>query len=120
MKRYGLPAGSLCHKLTFQKLQKTEDSFGKESIEEWVNAFTAYAAYEVVGSREFPTSAKRFAETTARFKVRYRPNLDSAEYRIQFFFDPDHQIEPQIFNIYPPEPLNGWRGGWVIEASEIR
>lgn len=35
-------------------------------------------AFEPWGSREFPVNQKRFAETTARFRLRYRTDIDTA------------------------------------------
>jgi head-tail adaptor len=119
MKSTGLRAGTLRHTLVFQENTPTDDSFGAESVDNWTDAFEVPGAYEPLASREFPTQQKRYSETTARFRIRYRPGIDAAKHRVLFYLDRDNQTTPQIFNIYPPQPVEGRRAELLIEASEI-
>jgi head-tail adaptor len=115
------------HLLVFNSRTKVKDNFG-QAKEVWAEAFRVRGAYQAAGSREFPTQQKRNAESTARFIIWYRSDLDtstaSANYQIVF--------NNRTWNIFPPIQLDGRPkysrqeggigGGFVyleIESSEI-
>jgi SPP1 family predicted phage head-tail adaptor len=112
-------SGTLRHQLTFQAKTETQDSFGAP-VESWTDAFTVPGAFEPLGSSEFPGVDKRYAETTARFRIRYRNDIDPDRHRIVFAMDPDASPPNEsIWNIQPPLPVEGKRFELWIEASEI-
>lgn len=73
-------AGRLNRLITLQRLSDgvngTKNSFGEVTADPTNALCNIRAAYEPVGGREFPESQKRHAETTARFRIRYRPDID--------------------------------------------
>lgn len=114
--------GELRHRLTFQRKTESRDSFGAVH-EDWVDDFTIWGAFEPIGSREYPVSAKRFAESTARFRVRYidvqKRTIDPDFNRILLIFDANASPAVQsIWDIWPPLPLDGKRFELHIEAKE--
>lgn len=101
--------GKLSDLIVFESVTTVTDSFGSE-VETWAQAFQAYAEYQPIGSREFPVLQKRQSETTARFVIWYRDDIDPALHRILF--------EGKHWNI--SEPLHDReRITTTIEASEI-
>ena len=83
--------------------------------------FYAWAAYEPVGSREFPASYKRNAESTARFRIPYNGiTIDPALHTIQMIFD-DTASPPAIstWNILGVWPSHGERFEITIEANIV-
>lgn len=118
-----MQAGQLRHRLLFQikpaDADITPDSFGTR-IETYSDDFTVPGAYEPLGSREFPANQKRYAETTARFRIRYKTGIDPERHRIRFTMSPDAEpVVYQTFNIFPPLPTGGKRVELLIEAVEI-
>lgn len=114
-----MKSGQLRQLVTFQSKTEVNDSFGN-SVEAWSDAFNEMAAFEQLGSKEFPTAWKRYAETTARFRIRYRAGIDSDKHRIVMIFD--ESASPQvssIWNIFPPEAADGKGFELIIEASQI-
>lgn len=103
-------SGDYRHKLVFQRKTETRDSFGSV-VETWATDFEDWGAFYQVGSREFPMSQKRQAETTARFEIRYRDGINPDFHRISF--------NGKVWNIYPPSTRDGQRIVLEIEASEI-
>lgn len=113
-------AGKLDRRITVQIQQETSPittEFG-EPTTTWVESFQCWAAFEPAGTREFPTAQKMFAETTGRFRMRYREALDptlnpqvASEYRILF--------NSSIWNIQQPS-LIGRRNDLLIEATNIQ
>ncbi len=120
-----MKAGRLRHRLIFQSkpLPEDQNTFG-DALEVWTDAFTLWGAFEVVGSREFPVAHKRFAESTARFRVRYRSELGDPKaadkYRIVFTLDANSSpIATSTWNIQTPMPVDGRRIEMYIEASVL-
>lgn len=111
-------AGPLDKLLTFERNTTPEgqDNSG-DPLETWNDAFTVYGAFEPVGGREFPASQKINAETTARFRIRFRPGLDAAHYRIRFSMPLESQDNPRTWNIHSILPRGP--AELVIEASEL-
>ncbi len=118
-------AGSLNNLVIFEAktIPETQNTFG-EPVDVWAEAFREWAAFEVVGSREFPTAAKRFAESTARFRIRYRSELGDPKaadkYRIVMTIDPyASPVVTSTWNIQQPQAIGGQRVEMHIEASEL-
>ncbi len=85
IRRVSIDPGALRHLITFRLKATPEDrdKFGAP-VEAYTDDFTAYAAYQPVGSREFQEKWKQVAESTARFLIRYRPDIDVANHRITY------------------------------------
>lgn len=119
-----MKAGELRNRITVQAktVPETINTF-RNPQEEWADAFELWAAYEPSGSREFPTSWKRFAETTARFRVRSNPQtrqINADKHRIVMIFDRTASpLVSQVWNISPPYPREGKPFELIIEGSEI-
>lgn len=73
-------AGALNRLIDLKRLPSTttgtRNSFGDVVDAPVADLRNVRAAYEPVGGREFPESEKRHAETTARFRIRYRPGIN--------------------------------------------
>jgi SPP1 family predicted phage head-tail adaptor len=103
-------SGKLRDRITFEVLTMVDDPFGAP-IPTWDTAFLDWGEYQGLGSREFPLSQKRNAETTARFIVRYRTGINAATSRIRF--------DGKVWNI--SEPIHDLKRSLLtIEASEIQ
>ena len=87
--------------------------------EEWPADFEWWAQYEPLGSAEFPQFEKRFEQTTGRFRIPYRRGISASLHRIAFTLDYSSPVQVQLFDIYPPLPVDGKRVELVIEAVEI-
>lgn len=121
-----MESGKLRNRIVIQQktIPETKDSFGGLA-EVWTDALTVSAGYEQIGSKEFPSFQKRFAETTCRFRIRYNSLLmrpDAADrYRIEFTLDEDASPPvTQTFNISQPYDPEGKRRELLIESSEIK
>lgn len=104
-----LYAGLLDRWVIFQLRTETQNSYG-EPVEAWAETFGTWAAFEALGSKEFPALQKTHAETTARFRIRYRTGIDPATHRILF--------DDRLWNIQPPVPI-GRNVELQIEASVV-
>jgi SPP1 family predicted phage head-tail adaptor len=112
-----IESGRLDRLITFQiqeELSPAQDDMGTP-MKEWVESFSRWAAYEPLGSREFPALEKMHSETTARWRIRYEEILDptihaysSADYRISY--------NGTYWNMSPPS-LPDRRETMTIETS---
>lgn len=113
-------SGARRHIIMFQVKTEALDDVG-ELIETWADSFEEYAAFEPLGSREFPIAHKRHANTTARFRILYRGGINPDKNRIAFQFDPDASPPlTSIWNIHGDLPADGKFVEVHIEASEIK
>lgn len=103
-------AGSLDRRIIVQVKTETQSRSGAVT-ETWANSLNIAAAFEPLGSREFPLNQKRYSETTARFRIRYRTGITPDRHRISY--------NGQIWNIRPPLMI-GRKVALEIEASEIQ
>lgn len=116
-------AGKYDQWLVFQKMPSPEpqDSMGG-SIGVPVTQFSAWGAFELIGTKEFPEAQKRHAETTARFRIPYPDfSIDPARHQIAQVFDAE--ISPPLsatWNVLGATPVDGRRFEMLIEVSEIR
>ena len=117
MKKYS--AGDLDRTVTIQSKADTQDEMGG-SVEPWADYETGVpCAVEYAGSREFPSSVKRVAESTIRFVFRYRSDIDPANMRIVYVDDVDASpVQEQIFDIFPAQHIGERRSFTAIEAKE--
>ena len=107
-------AGSLNQEVVFQS--KTETQTGMGAVREtWADAFAfpIPAAFQVLGTREFPMHEKRHAETTARFVIRYRDGIvgQTEAYRIVH--------KDRTWNILGAEDMDGKSIAIHIEVSVV-
>lgn len=112
--------GKMRQWLTFQNktIPGTQDNFGAPT-ENFTTAFEEWGAFEPLGSTEFHTAWKRFAETTARFRIRFRNDIDPDKHRIVMTFDASPAVQT-TWDIYPPYPVKGRPNELYIEAREIK
>lgn len=105
-----------------------QNSFG-EPVPDWADDFSVAAAFEPIGSSEFPMAHKRHAETTARFKIRYRKDIaddGSFSFTHRIRFNMSHALqastnpEDWAWNITPPIPVDGRNIELEIEANKNR
>lgn len=85
IRRQSIDPGALRHLITFRlkATPESRDKFGAP-VEAYAADFTVYAAYQPIGSREFQEKWKQVAESTGRFLIRYRTDIDVANHRITF------------------------------------
>lgn len=103
-------AGAKSDLIVVQSVTITEDEYGAP-VETWADSFSVFAEYQPAGTREFPVSHKRVAETTARFIIWYREDIHAATHRIV--------ARGKVWNI--AEPLGDHRRiETMIEASEVQ
>jgi len=120
-------AGKLDRLMTLQRLPDPDGPKNDEGelTELPVNEFeNVRCAYEPLGGRAFPEREKRHAETTARFRLRYRSAINvqilSESYRVLYIID--HSTSPAVtrrFRITGADVI-GRRDEIHIEVSEIR
>lgn len=101
-------AGGYDKRIWIQSKTETQSDSGNVT-ETWSNLYNVAAKFEPLGSREFPIDQKRYAETTARFRIRYRPGI-TERHRIVY--------GGQTWNLSKPLVL-GRNVELQIEASEI-
>lgn len=99
----------------------SQDDHGAE-VETWEDYDADVpCAVEHAGSREFPLTVKRFAESVIRFIVRYRDDIDPATMRIKYAESPDASpIDWRYYDIKPPQHIQGRRSFTSIEGSETQ
>jgi head-tail adaptor len=79
---------------------------------------------ERVGSQEFPEAQKRHTDTTGRFRIRYRGDINtqtlSATHRLKYI--EDYRSSPQVIRYYNITDANiiGRFEEIHIEVSEVR
>lgn len=116
-------AGRAEHTLVIQRRQQTQaDPAGQfgTPLDTWTDLYEVPGCFEVLGSREFPAAQKRYAETTARFRIRYIAGINAATDRIVMVFDPGASpIITSTWDIAPPIPVKGKRFELLIEAFEV-
>lgn len=105
----GTPAGDYDRRIIVQVKTETQSRSG-DPQETWTDTLNLAAAFEALGSREFPVNEKRYAESTARFRIRYRPGIDSGTHRIIY--------GGRTWDIKPPL-VTGRNVELQIEASEV-
>ncbi len=107
-----LQSGRYRYRLTFQvRTELGRDSMGG-LIEDWIEDFTLWGAYEPLKAELLHTDVgdKRFAESTAMFRVRYPFNhvIDATRHRIVFISNPKSSpLGLSIWDIYPPLQVDG-------------
>lgn len=123
-------AGKLDRLITLQLLPDPNDpdapknDFGELTSEPVDDIVDIRAAVESVGGREFPESQKRHVETTARFRIRYRGDIDvralPATHRLTYI--EDRNARPTVVRIYniTHAEIIGRREEIHIEVSEVR
>lgn len=116
-----MKAGPLHNLVTFQvkTIPDPVNSFG-EPVEDWADSFQVWAAYEPLGTREFPIAHKRFAETTARFRVYFDSRIytDNAADKLRIVMVLNGVTT--TWNLQDPQPVAGQLDELWIEASQIK
>lgn len=121
-------AGALNRRITLQRLPDPDgpkNDFGELLAGPVNDIEDIRAAYEAVGTRAFPDREKRYQETTARFRIRYRPGLDIQALPLthEILYAIDARLSPPLrrrFRITGADDPTGQRFEIHIEVSEIR
>lgn len=88
-------AGELRHRVTFQKLVKTQDSFG-QPIEQWDDVVPVWVSIEPLVGKQYFAAETVNSEVTHKIKMRYRKGI-TPDMRCVF--------KTRIFEIISP-PIN--------------
>ena len=70
-----LRIGDLRHRITIQKLEMIQDSYG-QATETWVDVVTVFAAVNPISGREFFKAETINSEITHRILIRYRKGIE--------------------------------------------
>lgn len=106
-------------RITFQRKVVVKGKFNDQK-EEWVDDFSVAAAFQPVGSDEFHVAWKRYAESTARFMIRFRSDINPATHRIVMTMDWASPALNSIWDIKPPIAVAGRPFEIYIEATEVK
>lgn len=115
-------AGAKRHYITVQHktIPETQSRSGAPQ-EVWVDAWDAMAELQYLGSREFPERNKRYAESSARFRIWYHGTIDTDKARILQIIDPDASPPvTQTWNIHGVSIVDNQFLEQDIEVSEIK
>lgn len=114
-----MKSGQLRHYLAIQSKVEPRDSYGAP-IEDWNDEFYVWGSFEPVGTREFPSFQKVHAESTGRFRIRYRAGIDPNRHRIALTMNFDASPQERTYwDIQRPQAVAGRMSEMVIEAREI-
>jgi SPP1 family predicted phage head-tail adaptor len=91
-------AGLLRHRITLQRATTTRDEAG-QTIKAWADYATEWAEHEPLRGRELILAQAEQAETTDRFRLRYRNDVLASDRVVH---------EGVVYEITAP-PIN-WRG----------
>lgn len=114
-----MKAGKLNRPIVFQRNTGTKDNFQNQR-ELWTADFEDRAEFQGLGSSEFPVNWQRFSESTARFHIRFRQDIDSAVHRIVMVDDRFSPARTSTWDIFPPQDPEGMMKELFIEAKEVR
>jgi len=67
-------AGQLCHRVTIQQPDPTQDQYG-DQVPIWSNVAEVWAAIEPLRGREFLEAQHAGAEVTTRIRIRHRDGI---------------------------------------------
>lgn len=120
-------AGALNRLLTLQVLADesgAKNTAGELTGEPQDDLSDLRAVFEVAGGREFPEAQKRQSESTARFRIRYRPdiNVQRLPETHRAIYVEDYQASPHVLRIFNIlwAAVVGRREEIHIEVSEVR
>ena len=114
-------AGRFNNRLVFDSkpIPEARDEYGAPD-DDYTSEFEEWGAFEPIGTRSFPSFQKVHEETTARFRIRYRPGITPDKHRIRMIMDYDSSpIVQTIWRIHSPLPVDGQRRELIIEATQI-
>lgn len=118
MKEYS--AGDLDRTLILQVKTSVADEMSAEGTEDWQEyEADVPCAVEYMTAGEYPANVKRVSESTVRFVMRYRDDIDPATMRIVYSETPDASpTQEQIFDIFPAKHIGARRAFTAVEAKE--
>lgn len=116
--RKKLRAGDLRHLVLFQRKTSTVDSFNNAQ-ENWEDDFEDWVSMEALGSSEFNINWQRFSDSTMRFHMWFRSDIDPAEHRIVVRNDRYSPARETIWDLKPPYDPDGHQVEMYIEAVEV-
>lgn len=114
-----MKAGKLNRPIVFQRNNGTKDNMQNKQ-ENWVYDFDDRANFAGLGSAEFPVNWQRFSESSARFSIRFRQDIDPALHRIVLVDDRFSPAKTHTWDIFPPYDPDGKMRELFIEAKEVR
>lgn len=115
-----MQAGNLNRRIFIQETAQTKDTFNntQDAFAPWSEDL---AEFQTLGADSFHANWKRYAETTARFHIRFRQDIDPALHQIILFddfFSPAAQSTWTITG--KPYDLTGKMRELYIEVSEVK
>lgn len=115
-----IQAGKLRRVVIFQSRgNQAVDNF-RNPQDAWANVFEDRAEFQALGSLEFQVGWKRYAETTGRFHMRFRSDVDPAKMRILMYDDRFSPAQISIWDIKPPLDPDGRQREMFIEVVEVK
>lgn len=116
-----MQAGKLNRRIVIQQTTQTKPDDGFNNVQDvWADWSTDRAEFQALGSHSFQVNWKQYAETTARFKIRFRQDIDPAIHRIVMLDDRFSPAVQTVWKISQPYDTRGKQRELYIEASEIK
>jgi len=112
-------AGKLNRQIFIEQTTQAKDTF-QNVQNQWLPFDEDRAEFQALGADSFQTNWKRYGETTARFRLRFRQDIDPAIHRIVMYDDRFSPPTVSVWKISPPYDLKGKQREMFIEASEIK
>lgn len=114
-----IQAGKLNRLIIFERTTQTKDTF--QNVQDvWNTDFEDRAEFQALGSDSFHVNWKRYGETTARFRLRFRQDVNPAFHRIVMYDDRFSPAVASYWTIHPPYDSKGKMREMFIEASEVK
>lgn len=113
-------AGLLNRRIDFHRMPNANtdatDSYGETITEPTTIISNVMCVYESVGGIEFPAAMKRNSESDARFRIRYRHDIDprTAPGTLQITYIEDHTQSPAVVRTFDIKHVD------VIRRDELR
>lgn len=114
-----IQAGKLRRLVVFQTRGAQEPDSFRNPQDVWVDDFEDRVEFQALGSAEFHTGWKRYAETTARLHMRFRQDVDSAKHRVLIVDQRFSPVSTKKFDIKPPLDPDGRMREMFVELVEV-
>lgn len=85
--------GELRHRITLQKLTNSQDSFGQQIEDNWMDIITVWASIEPLVGKQYFAAEQVQSEISHKIKIRYLPGI-TPDMRIKY--------STRIFQIVSP------------------
>lgn len=115
-----MQAGKLNRPISIEQTTQTKDTF-QNVQDQWLPFDDDRADFQSLGAASFHSNWKRYAETTARFQIRFRQDIDPSIHRIVMLddrFSPAVQTTWTITGV--PYDQEGNMRELFIEVVEVK